>query len=122
MTIGEKLRILRIKTKRTLKEQSEIFDVSLNSVYRWEHDLTAPKKSTLRRIAEHYDVPLEWLLQEDADESALVAVKSSPYPEGNLDHLENQLLKMFKKLSENKKYKILGYLERVYVEDMDVTM
>jgi transcriptional regulator with XRE-family HTH domain len=119
MTIGEKLRTLRIKTKRTLKEQSEIFDVSLNSVYRWEHDLTAPKKSTLRRIAEHYDVPLEWLLQEDADEGALEAIKNGLSPEVNLDHLECQLLKMFKKLSENKKYKILGYLERVYVEDMD---
>jgi transcriptional regulator with XRE-family HTH domain len=117
--MGEKLRTLRIKTKRTLKEQSEIFDVSLNSVYRWEHDLTAPKKSTLRKIAEHYDVPLEWLLQEDADEDTLATVRSNSYLDGSLDALECQLLKMFKRLSENKKYKILGYLERVYVEDMD---
>jgi transcriptional regulator with XRE-family HTH domain len=116
MSIGEKLRYLRIKTKRTLKEQSEIFGVSLNSVYRWEHDLTAPKKSTLRRISEHYEVPLEWLLREDADEDIFERASSSARAD---DSIEQQLLKMFRKLSENKKYQILGYMERVYVEDMD---
>ncbi|MCL1974845.1 MAG: helix-turn-helix domain-containing protein [Firmicutes bacterium] len=116
MSIGEKLRYLRTKTKRTLKEQSEIFGVSLNSVYRWEHDLTAPKKSTLKKIVEHYEVPMEWLLQDGADENGIEPGINGMRSE---DHLEQQLLKMFRKLSENKKYKILGYIERVYVEDMD---
>ena len=90
--------------------------MSLNSVYRWEHDLTAPKKTTLKRIAAHYEVPLEWLLQEDADERALETINDSSRSE---HHLVQQLLKMFNKLSENKKYKILGYIERIYIEDMD---
>ena len=118
MSIGEKLRYLRIKTKRTLKEQSEIFGVSLNSVYRWEHDLTAPKKSTLRRISEYYEVPLEWLLREDADDDIFERAHQSTTARPD-DSIEQQLLKMFRKLSENKKYQILGYMERVYVEDMD---
>jgi len=116
VSIGEKLRYLRIKTKRTLKEQSEIFGVSLNSVYRWEHDLTAPKKSTLRRISEYYEVPLEWLLREDADEDIIERATQAARPD---DNIEQQFLKMFRKLSDNKKYQILGYMERVYVEDMD---
>ncbi|MCL1816264.1 MAG: helix-turn-helix domain-containing protein [Clostridiales bacterium] len=127
MTIGDKLRHLRIKTKRTLKEQSEIFGVSLNSVYRWEHDLTAPKKTTLRRISEYYGVPVEWLLMDDADEYSLDHLNSGNSINGlnntngaaNDDSLDQQLLKMFRKLSENKKYKILGYIERIYIEDMD---
>ena len=116
MTVGEKLRYLRLKTKKTLKEQSEIFGVSLNSIYRWEHDLTAPKKSTLRKISEHYDVPLVWLLKEDADEDIIERANTIFRPE---DNIEQQLFKMFRKLSDNKKYQILGYMERVYVEDMD---
>jgi transcriptional regulator with XRE-family HTH domain len=62
MSIGEKLKNLRLNVKKTLKEQSELFNVSINSVYRWEHDLTVPRKSVLRKISEFYDVPLEWFL------------------------------------------------------------
>ena len=69
MTIGDKLRNLRIMSKKTLKEQSEIFGVSLNSVYRWEHGLTMPKRSVLKKMSEHYEVPLLWLLQESDDEN-----------------------------------------------------
>jgi transcriptional regulator with XRE-family HTH domain len=116
MTIGERLKNLRLKTKKTLQEQGEIFGVSLNSVYRWEHDLTVPRKSTLKKMADYYEVPLEWLLQEGGDDDQIEYVNSIPYPE---DHIEQQLLKMFRKLSENKKYQILGYMERLYVEDMD---
>jgi len=117
MTTGEKLRYLRLKTKKTLKEQSEVFGVSLNSIYRWEHDLTAPKKSTLRRISEYYDVPLVWLLKDDADDDIIERANSSVVRTD--DNIEQQLLKMFRKLSDNKKHQILGYMERVYVEDMD---
>ena len=116
MTIGEKLRSLRVKTKKTLKEQSKLLGVSLNSVYRWEHDMTFPKKSTLRKIVDIYGVPLEWLLHDDIEEDNYeYASKSLRYE----DSLEHQLLMMFVKLPEYKKHKVLGYIERMYVEDMD---
>ena len=114
MSVGKRLRNLRAETKRTLKEQSEIFGVSLNSVYRWEHDLAMPKKSILRKMAEFYGVTFEWLL-------------NGSLPEGNSEcgsvhtecNTEKQLLRMFRNLSENNKYKILGYVERICIEDMD---
>ena len=118
MTIGEKLRNLRVRTKKTLKEQSAIFGVSLNSIYRWEHGLASPRRPVLEKMADFYDVPLSWLLggsSDDYDEY----VYGIPHLENGL---EQQLLQMFRKLPENKKYKILGYIERVYVEDMDKMM
>jgi len=115
MSIGEKLRILRQRTKRTLKEQSETFGVSLNSVYRWEHNLAAPKRSVLKKMAEYYDVPMEWLLNEDAEEEN---IEINSHASSDCNH-EQQLLRMYKKLSLCNKYKILGYIERIYLESLD---
>jgi len=114
MGIGEKLKKLRTGMKKTLKDESEIFDVSINTVYRWEHGLTAPRKSSLKKIAAYYNVSLEWLISDSEDES-LQYDGCILNPENNTEQL---LLKMFRKLSENNKYKLLGYIERICVEDV----
>ena len=104
MTLGEKLRSLRQKGKKTLQEQSAILGVSMNSVYRWEHDLAVPRKTMLKTLADFYSVPLDWLLSENAAASLV-------------SDLEQKLLCMFRKLSENSKFKVLGYVERMCVEE-----
>ena len=103
MSLGEKLRNLRLKKRKTLSEQSKILKVSMNSVYRWEHDLAIPRKPMLRMMADYYGVPLDWLLSESASASLVSEV-------------ELNLLGMFRKLSDNNRYKILGYVERMYLE------
>ena len=109
MSLGEKLRNLRLKTRKTLSEQSKILKVSMNSVYRWEHDLAVPRKPMLRLMADYYGVPLDWLLSESASASLVSEV-------------ELNLLGMFRKLSDNNRYKVLGYVERMYVEVYGVDM
>jgi len=104
MSLGEKLRNLRLKTKKTLSEQSKILKVSMNSVYRWEHDLAVPRKPMLRTMADYYGVPLDWLLSESASASLV-------------SEIEQNLLGMFRKLPDNARYKVLGYVERMYVEE-----
>ena len=104
MSLGEKLRNLRLKTKKTLTEQSRILKVSMNSVYRWEHDLTVPRLPMLRKMADYYGVPLDWLMLEGTSASLVSEV-------------EQDLLGMFRKLPDNNRYKILGYVERMYVEE-----
>jgi transcriptional regulator with XRE-family HTH domain len=121
MGIGKKLKDLRIRTKKTLKNESEIFNVSINTIYRWEHELTVPRKSSLKKIAAYYNVPLEWLLS-DSDSSAKENTKCEfciLNPENPYNNTEQLLIKMFRNLPDNKKYKILGYIERIYVEDID---
>ena len=104
MSLGEKLRNLRLKGKKTLQEQSAILGVSMNSVYRWEHDLAVPRKSMLKTLADYYSVPLDWLLSESAAASLV-------------SDIEQKLLCMFRKLSDNSKFKVLGYVERMCVEE-----
>ena len=117
MSVGERLKSLRLNMKKTLQEQSEVLNVSLNSVYRWEHDLTVPRKPILRKIAAYYDVPYEWLLHGNSvEEYGGKCDGCILNPDRNT---EQKILKMLRKLSDNSKYKILGYIERMCVEDED---
>ena len=104
MTLGEKLRSLRLRTKKTLGQQGKILKVSMNSVYRWEHGLAVPRKPMLRKMADYYGVPLDWLLSDTAS-TALV------------NEIEQSLIGLFRQLPEKSRYKALGYLERLYAED-----
>ena len=117
MDIGEKLRKMRVDMKKTLKEQGETFGVSLNSIYRWEHGFNVPKKAMLKRLADYYGVSVRWLLGEEDDaEYGPGCADIAPCQVGDA---ECQLLRMYNKLSDFNKYKILGYIERTYVEEMD---
>jgi len=104
VSLGEKLRNLRLKTRKTLCEQSKILSVSMNSVYRWEHDLALPRKPILKMMADYYGVPLDWLLSEISSSSLI-------------SNSEQVLLSMFRKLPDNSRYKVLGYVERMCVEE-----
>jgi len=105
-SLGDKLRSLRLKTRKTLREQGVILGVSMNSIYRWEHNLTAPRRPKLIFIANYYNVPFEWLIAEDS--SASVVSES-----------ELGLLSMFRQLPAQGKYKVLGYVERMALEDAE---
>ena len=104
MNLGHKLKGLRLKTKKTLFEQSRLLGVSMNSIYRWENNLTTPRKPTLQKMADFYSVPVEWLVSESASASLV-----------NGDEMD--LLGMFRKLPSMNKYKVLGYVERMSIED-----
>jgi len=107
MSLGEKLRNLRLKTRKTLHEQSRILGVSMNSVYRWEHDLTVPRKPMLKTMADYYGVPLDWLLSENSSASLV-------------SEIEQNLLGMFRKLPDQSRYKVLGYVERMCIEEYGI--
>ena len=115
MSIGKKLRSLRLEIRKTLREQSEAFGVSINTVYRWEHDLAIPRRSVLIRMADFYNVPVNWLLSADIAEDSTGRMNATSLA----DSIEQQLFRMFRKLSDNNKYKVLGYVERICIEGMD---
>jgi len=104
MTLGEKLRNLRMRTKKTLEEQSKIFKVSMNSVYRWEHDLAVPRRPVLKMMVDYFGVSMDWLMSESATTSLTT-------------DSEQNLLSMFRKLNDTTRYKVLGYVERLCVEE-----
>ena len=105
MSLGEKLKGLRVKSKKTLRQQGTLLGVSMNSVYRWEHNLTIPRKPVLNKIANLYSVSFEWLTSEESSASLV-------------SEMELDLLGMYRKLSDQSRYKVLGYVERMSVEDI----
>ena len=112
MSLGDKLKTLRLRENRTLKEQSGIFNVSMNSVYRWEHNLAVPRMPVLKAIADFYKIPLEWFFLENTERNGA---------EHGVHHasssIEQQLVNTFRKISDSSKYKVLGYLERMCIEE-----
>ena len=112
MSIGEKLRSMRKKMHMTLKEVSSELGVSLNSVYRWEHDLAIPRKEALKRMAEMYEVPMKWLLYGVSVEEGNGVIQTD-------DKLEQNLLSIFRRLPESSRYKVLGYAERIWIETIN---
>ena len=115
MTIGEKLKSLRLGTKRTLKQQSMVFNVSTNSVYRWEHDLATPRMSMLKKIADFYEVPFSWLVSEQVVDETHDLNGNKMLSNGT----DQQFVKLFRKLPIQSRYKAIGYLDRLYHEYMD---
>ena len=117
-SVGERLKQLRLSVKKTLEETSKIFEVSLNSVYRWEHDLCIPRKPVLMKIATFYNVPYEWILNGDRNEyAAETNGKFDDYIPDAERSTEQMILNMIRKLSVSNKYKIIGYIERMCLEE-----
>ena len=104
MSLGEKLRILRWNTKKTLREKSQILNVTMNTVHRWETNLVVPREPMLRKMADYYGVPMCWLLSETSSE----ALKKDA---------ERNMLEHFRSMPDNCRYKVMGYVERLYEEN-----
>ena len=123
MTPGKKLHELRRQRRKTLEEVSEIIGVSISALYRWEHDISVPKRNHLEKVAAYYGMSLDQMLQtEGATEQEYTVLTEDCIvqtgEEINLDdHLKLLLLRMFQTLSTDNKHRLLGYLERLCVED-----
>jgi transcriptional regulator with XRE-family HTH domain len=113
MSVGRRMKELRKGSGRTLKEQSELYDVSLNSVYRWEHDLVRPKKSLIKKMADFYNVTYDWLLNGNKPRGSLGFGAGVCFDNST----ERQLLRMFRGLPGSSKCRILGYVECICIEE-----
>ena len=106
MSIGEKLKNLRLEMNKTLNEQSKALGVSINTIYRWENDITVPKKNNLVKLAEFYNKPIDRLFFGNAFEK----------PVQTEAEIEQRLLETFRKLPVNNKYRVLGYIDCMRAE------
>ena len=111
MSMGKRLHGLRKSLNMTLKEVSANINVSLNSVYRWEHDLATPRKPALTKLSNFYQVSPKWLIYGVGMDEGNGVCNTD-------DVFEQNLLRICRNLPENSRYKILGYAERIWVEDM----
>jgi len=122
MNVGEKLKKLRYSADKTLKEISEIAGVSLNTIYRWEHNHSTPRKAALKKVADFYGLPLEAILQQYPSDGSAFGYDSDYFSEellSGVQDVDQELLEMIKSLSTADKYKALGYIERLRLESLD---
>lgn len=68
MKLHEKLYQLRKEKGLTQAELAERLEVSRQSVSNWEVGTTTPSTKRLKDISQLYDVPLDYLLNEDSPE------------------------------------------------------
>lgn len=70
MKTEEKLHTLRKQKGITQAELAEIMDVSRQAVSRWEAGVVTPSIENLKRLSSLYGVPLDYLLNEEEDDSS----------------------------------------------------
>lgn len=62
MTIGERLKMIRKKNDLKLKEVGAFFDVTAQTLSRYENDDRTPDNDFLRDFGKHFNLSGDWLL------------------------------------------------------------
>jgi len=112
MSLGKKLKERRAVAKLTLTEAGEIFGVSYNTVYRWEHDMCIPRRPTLKKLSEVYGVPYHRLLAGIADNTD--GCDNLLIPE---TAVEKKIMEKLKTMSFDDRNKVLKYVDFICVND-----
>ncbi len=90
MGLAEKLTALRRDKGLTQIEVAEELNVSRQAVSKWEVGDTVPSTANLKYLARLYEVPLEYLFDEDAtgpaEERTVEALAGNPADEGDKDY------------------------------------
>lgn len=77
MTLREKMIVLRDKAEISQMELAHQLGVSRQAVSRWESGTATPSMDKLKALAKIYDVSLDWLCSDVADEKTFEGVESS---------------------------------------------
>lgn len=64
-TFGERLKELRKSKSYTQQQLADVFQLNKSSISRYEKDLQLPEASTLPKIAEFFQVSLDYLMGND---------------------------------------------------------
>ncbi|HQE60585.1 MAG TPA: helix-turn-helix domain-containing protein [Spirochaetota bacterium] len=69
MTLGEKIRLIRKKKKLSQKELAQKIGMHENHLGRYENGLSEPTAPVLKKICEALDVPADYLLFDNKENS-----------------------------------------------------
>lgn len=64
MNLGKKIKELRISHEESQQKLAEVLNVSFQSVSKWENNQSCPEISMLKLISEHYDVSVDYLIND----------------------------------------------------------
>jgi len=64
MAIHDRIKQIRLENKQSQQEIADILDIQATSVSKYERDIIKPSSDLLAKIAEKYNININWLLNE----------------------------------------------------------
>ena len=102
MKFSENLYNLRKEKGLTANNLAKILGFMENTIYAWEKERAQPNIETLNKLADYFEVSVDYLLGR-TDELGIIQKENS------LSKNESELLFLFKKLDTVKQNKVIGY-------------
>lgn len=102
-----RLKQLRDEHNLSQYDLADELDIKQSTIAMWENGTNAPRQATLIKIAEYFDVSVDYLLGKE---------KKSPE---NSDDRYSEFLKTFNLLDDELKQKIIDYADFVRSRDAD---
>lgn len=99
MKFSDNLRILRAEYRLTQQDIGDIVGLTAQAVSKWENNLAEPDNESLKKLAKHFNVSVDYLLgiKEKKETNAL----------------DNLLFSKAKELSDDDKKAILGVINAI---------
>ncbi len=99
MKFSDNLRILRAEYRLTQQDIGDIVGLTAQAVSKWENNLAEPDNESLKKLAKHFNVSVDYLLgiKEEKETNAL----------------DNLLFSKAKELSDDDKKAILGVINAI---------
>ena len=60
--LGKTIKRLRINKKESQQDLADFLNISFQSVSKWENDIAKPDITLLKKIANHFDITIDYLL------------------------------------------------------------
>lgn len=67
MSLGEKIRKLRLSKDITQKELADQLNVSFQTVSKWENNINEPDLASLKKIANIFNCPIDFFFEDDEE-------------------------------------------------------
>lgn len=89
-----------------------------NATYtKWKQEDSTPRQTTLIKVADYFDVPVDYLLGVEDQNAALMRVAIETLDEDTLAEQEKTLLAMFRTTSEEGRLRIIQAVMNIHDEE-----
>ena len=109
-TFSKRLKELMKEQNDTVYSVAEIIDLSPGTISRYLNKKMTPKITTVKILAQHYDINPTWLMGYSVEKN----LKNNKI---SLSLKESELIKNYRKLNEESRIKIQGMIEMLIVSN-----
>ena len=99
MSVGNKIRSIRMNLGMTQEEFGNLFNATRSNVSKWERGSSLPNKTRLKAIADIGDVSVDELLYSDTDFRKLQKIKEKIIKAYKLEDI-NEVFEYLKQIEE----------------------